>query len=230
MAADMIQIERPAPPDIVKELSPVVSQARAFEVTDIDSDRIAQERGRNCRLGEKAIEDHFARTKRALIDAKKAFDASVAALIGPIAEARAIYFAKSDTFQSEERKRAEEESRRLQAQARKEEEERQIAAAIEAEASGDMAEAEAIIQEETAAPVVTVAPAVAKVDGVSTTTRWSAEVFELLALVKYVAAHPEWISLLEPNGPNLNRLAVSQRQALSIPGVRAVSKTVRATR
>jgi len=85
-------------------------------------------------------------------------------------------------------------------------------------------------QEPVAAPVIHVAPQVAQVEGVSSMTRWSAEVTDLMELVKYVAAHPEWLSLLEPAMPNLNRLAVAQRQALSIPGVRAISRTVRATR
>ena len=78
--------------------------------------------------------------------------------------------------------------------------------------------------------MIHVAPQVATVEGVSSMTRWSAEVTDLIELVKYVAAHPEWLSLLEPAMPNLNRLAVAQRQALSIPGVRAISRTVRATR
>jgi hypothetical protein len=230
MGAEIITIEKPAPPAIVAELSPIVAVARAFEVTDVETDRIAQERGRHCRLGEKGIEDHFAKTKRALIDAKKAFDSSIAALTGPIAEARAIYFQKSDAFQAAERTKAEEESRRLQAIARKEEQERQLLSAIEAEASGDTLAAEAILQEEVVPPLVTVVPSIAKVEGVSSMTRWSAEVYDKLALDRYVAAHPEWSSLTEPSLPNLNRLAVAQRQALSIPGVRAVSKIVRTTR
>jgi hypothetical protein len=102
--------------------------------------------------------------------------------------------------------------------------------AIEAEAEGDSAAAEAILAEPVSAPIVTVAPQVAKVDGVSSTTRWSAEVMDLMMLVRYVAAHPEWVSLLEANMPNLNRLAISQHEALSIPGVRAVKTTVRSMR
>ena len=228
--SSMIQIERPAPPAIVAELHPIVAAARAFKVVDVETHAEALTRIRRCRSAEKGIEDHFEKTKRALIDAKKTFDASVAALIGPIAEARQSYSDSSEVFEQEQRRKAEEEQRRLQEKARKEEEERQFRAALDAEDRGQAEEAKAILEEKLETPVITVAPAVAKVEGISNRTTWSAEVTDLLALVKYVAGHPEWVSLLEPSMPNLNRLAVAQRQALAIPGVRAVSKTVRATR
>jgi colicin import membrane protein len=40
---------------------------------------------------------------------------------------------------------------------------------------------------------------VAEAEGMSSQTRWHADVVDLLALVRYVAQHPEWINLLEPN-------------------------------
>lgn len=226
----MIQIERPNPPALVAELSPLVKAAQAFEVTDVETNAIALQRLKALRDGEKKIADYFEPARKAADQAKKEILAARDGLIGPIAAARSMYDQKACTFEHEQRRRAEEEQRRLQEQARKEEEERQLLAAIEAEESGNQEEAAAILDEPVAAPVIAVAPQVARVDGVSSTTRWSAEVVDLLELVKYVAAHPEWISLLEPALPNLNRLAVAQRQALAIPGVRAISKTVRSTR
>ena len=135
--------------------------------------------------------------------------------------------------EEEERKRRDEERKRREeeeALRRKEEEERQLQAAILAEQEGNKDEAEAILAAPVSIPTVTVAPQVAKVEGVFTRTTWSAEVLDFGALVRYVAAHPEWESLLEPNTPNLNRLAISQHEALSIPGVRAVATTGRGTR
>jgi hypothetical protein len=228
--ASFIQIEKPAPPAIVAELNPLVVQARAFKVVDVETHAAALERIKRLRAGEKGIEDHFARAKKAASDAHKEIVAAVNALIGPVAEARRIYDTNAAIYEAVKRKEAEEEQRRLQEKARKEEEDRQLAAAQEAQDLGDAAEAEAIVSEQVSAPVITVQPQVARVEGVSNRTAWSAEVHDLHELVKYVAAHPEWISLLKPAMPNLNRLAVAQRQALSVPGVRAVSKTVRATR
>lgn len=230
VSGEMIQIEKPGPPAIVAELAPLVARAKAFEVRDVESHAEALTVIRRFRAGEKGIEDHFARAKKAASDAHKELVRSIAALVGPIADARSILNAKADAYEREERRKAGEEQRRLQAEARKQEEERALMAAIEAEAAGDSQESAAILEQPVSVPVVTVAPAIAKVEGVSTRVLWSAEVTDLHALIVYVAAHPEWVSLLEPSMPNLNRLAVSQRAALSLPGVRAVDRTSRATR
>ena len=230
MATEMIQIEKPSPPALVAELSPLVKAAQAFEVVDVETNTTALQRLRVLRDGEKRIADYFEPARKAADAAKKEILAARDGLIAPIAAARSIYDQKAGAYEQEERRKAEDEQRRLQAQARKEEEERALLAAIEAEESGDAAQAEAILAEPVSVPVVSVAPQVAKVEGVSSRTAWSAEVHDVEALIKYVAAHPEWSSLLEPCMPNLNRLAVAQREALAIPGVRAVSRTVRSTR
>ena len=226
----MIQIEKPSPPSIVAELSPLVQAARAFEVADVETNAQALVRVRDLRRGEKMIADHFEPTRKHLDAAKKELLAFRDGLIGPIAAARSIYDGKAADYEAAERKKAEDEQRRLQAEARKQEEERALMAAIEADEAGQPEAAAAILAEPVDVPMVTVAPSVAKVDGVSSSTRWSAEVHDLHALVCYVAKHPEWVSMLEANMPTLNRLAVSQRDAMAIPGVRAVSSTIRATR
>jgi hypothetical protein len=228
--ASVIQIERPAPPSIVQELAPLVAEAKAFEVPDVHSHALALERIKVLRSGERKILEYWEPSRKAADAAKREILAARDGLIGPLAEARVIYDRKAAEYEAAERRKAEEEQRRLQEQARKEEEERQLADAQAAQDAGDAVLAEAIIQEPVSVPAVRVAPAIAQVAGVSTRTLWSAEVTDLLALVKYVAQHPEWVSLLEPAMPNLNRLAVAQRDALKIPGVRAVATTSRSTR
>lgn len=229
-SAAMIQIEKPAPPAIVQELAPLVAQAKAFPVANVDSHGEALERIKKLRRGEKMIADAFEPSRKAADAAKKEILSLRDGLIGPLAEARTIYDRTALAYEQEERRKAEEEQRRLQEIARKQEEERQLQDAIAAEQSGNVAERDAILAETPSVPVVKVAPAVAQVEGVSTRTTWSAEVTDMEALIGYVASHLEWSSLLMPNGPNLNRLAVAQREALSIPGVRAVASTVRSSR
>ncbi len=94
--------------------------------------------------------------------------------------------------------------------------------------SGESAEAEAILEETVEAPVVRVEPRLANVDGVRTQRRYKAEVTDKMELIRYVATHPEWTGLLDPNMPALNGLARSQREALSIPGVKAVAHDTKA--
>jgi hypothetical protein len=227
---DLITIERPGPPAIVAELAPFVTAAKQYEVKDVASHEQALTIIKRFRNGERGIEEHFARAKKAASDAHKELVRSIAALVGPIAEARSIMDHKADEYEKEEQRKADEEARRLQEKARKEEEDRKLAEAQAAQDAGDKALAEEIMSEPVTVPVVIVAPAVAEVAGVSTRILWSAEVFDLMALVRFVAANPQWEHLLEPNVPNLNRLAVAQHEAMKTPGVRAVSTTSRSTR
>lgn len=228
--SDMITIEKPGPPEVVTLLSPLVAQAKEFQVTDIQSNTHALNRIKALRDGERQIKDYFEPARKAADSAKKEILAARDGLIGPIQQARIIYDRTADAYEQEQRTIALEEERRLQEIIRRQEEDRQLQDAIAAEEAGDTEQANLILEEKVEAPIVTVAPQVATVKGVSKTTRWSAEVFDMAALAEYVATHPEWISLLDANMPNLNRLAVSQHEALSIPGVRAVSTSTRSTR
>ena len=230
--AQVINVEVPSPPEVVAQLSPIVAEARAFVVNDQESNAVALERFRQLRAGEKAIETHFAKAKKDASDAHKSIVAAVNGLVAPIAEARGIYDRAAQAFEAAEREKARQEEERLRLEAKKREDDRALMDAAQAEAEGDTASAEAIISEaaHAPAPAIYVAPAVAKVEGVSTRTTWSAEVTDLHALVKHVATHPDDLCLLLPNGPALNKMAQARRQALSIPGVRAMASTVRSSR
>jgi hypothetical protein len=249
---EVITIQKPNPPEVVARMAPIVEAARAFIVSDAGSHEIALQRFKECRAAEKAIEEYFEPSRKAADAAKREILAARDGLVGPVAEARSLYDRAAKQFERDEQQRADEERRRLQEQARKDEEERQLLSAIEAEESGDVGTAEAILAAPVEPAAVTVAPRLASVDGVSSRETWSAVLHwsqcsivgctndehrsqGALELVRYVGSHPEWLSLLEigrliDSHPNLNRVAVSQRGALRIPGVRAVSTKGRAAR
>lgn len=117
---------------------------------------------------------------------------------------------------------AEAERKRLQAQAEA------------AERVGNAEAADAMRAASTMVQVVPEPVAVAKrpSDGLQKRVTWSAEVFDLQALVKAVATGEQPITLLEPNMTALNGMARSLREALAraVPGVRAVDKTGYAAR
>lgn len=233
--AEVVRIEKPAPPAIVAELTPLVEAAKAFVVVDVESNAEALERVKLLRAGEKRIQDYYEPARKSAEQTKKEILVLRDRPMGVFAEARTIYDRKADHYEQGERDKAAAEERRLQTEARKEEEQRQRREAIEADARGDVAEAEAILAETPEVPVVTVAPAIAKVEGVASRVIWSATIHDFNLLVRYVAAHPEWESLLEPEAldkshPNLNRIAIAQRAAMRIPGVRAVPTRGRSTR
>jgi hypothetical protein len=147
-----------------------------------------------------------------------------------IAEARRLE--EERQRQEQERIRAEQERERARLQ--REAEEKRLAEAAELEQAGKLEQAAAAIE----APVVVEAPAplappplkplyvppAPQMKGVGFTERWSAEVVDIAALVRYAGAHPE-LGLVVANTATLNALARTQKAALSIPGVKAVSET-----
>lgn len=229
-----IQIDRPAPPAIVAELAPVVAEARLFQIENIESHAIALQRAKALRAGEKKIEEAFEPSRKAADTAKKEILTLRDSLIGPIAAARQIYDRNASIYEAQERQKAADEQRRLQEKARKEEEERQLAAAQEAQDRGDKDEAEAIVSEPVSAPVIHVAPAVAEVEGVSGRKSWAPEVYDVVECLLFMTRRQEWRAALERLKPELETIlrpmATAQRQNLSIPGVRAVEKSVRSYR
>lgn len=176
---------------------------------------------------EREVVDLFAEPKRAAHAAHKAITEAEKKLLTPLQSARSLISGKCDTYEREQRRLAQAEQARLEREAREREEQKRLEDSVLAQEAGEADEAQAILESPVIVPAVHVAPAVAEVEGVGTQTRWSAEVTNLHELIVFVAAHPEWVSLLEPSMPSLNRLAVTQRQNMNIPGVRAVPKTIR---
>lgn len=150
-----------------------------------------------------------------------------AASIDPYEAAIKLVTQKANQFIREAEARAEDERRKLEAEAKKAEEDRKLADAAAAETP---AEAEAILNEPVNVPAVIAAPVVAKVAGSQFRDCWKAEGHDLMATVKFVAAHPEYSYLLTYSATGLTSVARSQKSAAKIPGVRVWNDPVRATR
>jgi len=102
----------------------------------------------------------------------------------------------------------------------------------EAESRVDQGVAEVALLQQTAtlftAPIA--APAIIKTQGVSTRKVWKAEVADKIALVRYVAAHPEYVDLLDANMPNVNKIALALKANCPLDGVRVFEDSVLAAR
>jgi DNA gyrase/topoisomerase IV subunit A len=75
---------------------------------------------------------------------------------------------------------------------------------------------------------VTAAPR--KTAGVSTRMVWKAEISDKLALIRYVAEHPEYVDLLEANMPAVNKIALALKANCPLAGVRVFEDAVIAAR
>ena len=131
----------------------------------------------------------------------------------------------------QQRIRREEEDRLRQEQEAREREQREAEAAA-AEAQGATAEAEAIRQAPSTAPPVALPrdQFVPKVEGVSQRVSWKAEVTDLGALVKAVAAGQVPIQALKADTVFIGKQARAMREALAYPGVRVYSEATTVTR
>ena len=67
-------------------------------------------------------------------------------------------------------------------------------------------------------------PAPTEVEGISVSSLWSAEVFDEVALIGFIHNNPQWAHLLSIDMKELNTLARMQKDAMSLPGARAVVK------
>ncbi|AOJ69362.1 hypothetical protein [Burkholderia savannae] len=117
----------------------------------------------------------------------------------------------------------------------------QAAAAGDVESAARLnAEAESRVEQgaaevatlQTTATLVT-APVVAapvRTAGVSTRKVWKAEVSDKLALIRYVAAHPEYVDLLDANMPAVNKIALALKKNCPLDGVHVFEDDVIAAR
>jgi len=81
----------------------------------------------------------------------------------------------------------------------------------------------------TAAPVP-VASAAPKVSGLSTRKNWKARCVDKIALVRFVAANPTFLNLLDVNQSALNQMAKAQKDAMQIGGCEAYPDEVMSAR
>jgi hypothetical protein len=145
--------------------------------------------------------------------------------LNPVKQAKKDAKQKCISWDAVQEAKRREEQARLEAEARKRAEDEQLALAAQLEKEGDQETAEAVLAEPVqVAPVVVqrTAPAATRLSAGRSV--WSAEVTNLMALVKAVAEGRQPITLLEPNMTALNGMARSLKSSLSIPGVRAVER------
>ena len=150
----------------------VREQADILTITD----KLSYERGKELLLTVKDLRKEIANTFKPIIE--KAFAAHREAIAQqkkieePLIQAEGIIKGRVATFLMEEERKRREEETRLRILAQKAEEERQLQAALQAEADGDIAEAEAILDEVPFVPPPIVPRVVETGGGISMKTNW----------------------------------------------------------
>jgi hypothetical protein len=217
------------PATLVEESAPVVQQAlafpdqaRALRISDATTYQTACEFLKGVKALRGKIADTFGPHITRAHDAHKSLIASKADAEAPLAEAERVVKAALIAFDQAESKARQAEVLRLQAEARRQELERRTADAQALMDAGECDEAQALLESDLNVAVVAIAPATPKISGISFRESWSANVEDIVALIQYVAQHPQFVGLLQANQPALNAQARSLKQQMQIPGVKAV--------
>lgn len=225
-AAQIIDIE---PRELALERKALYwpNRAREMRIFDQATYELAADALRGIKLLRDEIEQTFGPIVKKAHEAHKEAVAQRKKVEAPLEEAERIfkgnisgYLIEQERIRLEAERKAREEAERLQAEA--------IEASIEAaEESGASAEEiAAIIEQPMVAPVVSVAPTVQPVSGISAAKTYRVEVVNLRELAKAVATGAVPETYIAANLPALNGVARSTRGAISIPGVRIVEDSV----
>jgi hypothetical protein len=203
-------------------------RAKALKILDHDKYCDAAEMLKNIKALRVRIAETFDPHVKRAHDAHKALVKEKADAEAPLTEAERVLKTAIVAYDQEQERLRREEERRLQEIARKDEETRRLneAAAMEAEGNRTedpelLYEANKLIETPAPTPVVTVARTTPKVSGVTMRETWSGRVTDKTRLIRFVAEHPEYANLIEPNMAAVNALARSLKGALKVDGVQA---------
>jgi hypothetical protein len=148
-------------------------QARLITVTDKMSMEIADNTVDEIGKAITRINSHYKPLADAAFKSHRLITAQWNEMKRPLEDVKTHLVNQVKSYQRKVREEAEAEQRRLDEIARKQEEDRRLAEALEAEQSGNVEEAQAIIEEEMFVPTPIVRPDVPKVDNRKYATRWA---------------------------------------------------------
>lgn len=207
----------------------IINSAKSLTIQNITDYKYAQVTMREVKDRIKELTDTRMEQTRPLDESKNKIIAFFAIPLQRLNDAKNYLNTIMVKFTEEQEVIRREEEKHLQEEARKRAEEEVLRAAIEAEIAGEKEEAEAILQEPVYVPPIRVVSEIPKSKESHIRENWSAEIIDVMALVKGIAEGKVDIQAIEPNHliknhPFLNTMASRYQLKLNIPGVKAISK------
>ena len=221
MTTQMISIPTPDPTPL-REAELALAWAKQFPITSPESYACAAEERKSMKRQWRALEELRKKTLKPFDDGRRGVQALFTPALDALKEADDIVERGMLDYRAAEQRAAQEAARAEAERLRKEQE----ALATMAEQCGDPETAEDLRGQHVHVPVA--APVAA--EGTWTTTRWHAELTDIVALCKAVADGTAPAELVQLNQPAANRMASALRDAVSYPGLRFVSTTSLAVR
>lgn len=219
----MVTVPLPDTSEVRREITEVEAKAAAMVIDSNETYEAGWEFLKTVAGLKKKVSGLFDPIKKAMNATLDVLRTKEKETAGPLDKAREIMEPKLIAWKKEQDRKAAEERARLEAEARKaaEEQRKRELKALQKEGLKDMAKE--LKQAPLLVPAVHVAAA-PKIEGGSVRTTWKAEVVDLMALVKAVAAGKAPLTYVEPAMPILNKQASSLKGEMKIPGVKAVPK------
>ena len=210
--------------ELNKEILPELSVAAEIVVRDAESYQMAGETWKSLTALEKKIKAYWEEDVSSALKLHRSLVAKRDAMLVPVGEQKNTLRLGMKSFEDEQDKIRRVEQARLEEEARKAAEEAALAKALALEKNGHKAAAETVIATPVVVPTVYVPKTTPTGFGNATRRVWSAEVTDLMALVKAVAAGTVPIQAIEANMVFLNGQSRMLKSALAYPGVRSVEK------
>jgi uncharacterized membrane protein YqiK len=227
-----ITIERPQTD--IAEVSGLLKVAEGFHVIDDDSAQMAVDECKSIVAKKKVIEEERVKITKPLLEAQRATNDLFKKLTEPLERAERTYKSKVLTYQQDQERKRREEAAKAEEAARKERE-RLEKEAQKLEAKGKSEQAEAKREVAAMMPTTFEAPPAPTFAGFSGRKNWKARLAPGMTdidLMKWVIAHPEYVSLFDRNESKLNALAKTHEGKLHevIPALTAYNDAVGAVR
>lgn len=219
-----------SPQDLAQQVPGWEMIARTLEVVDLPS----LDRAGNYIQAVKALQQQADETFDPII--RKAHEAHKEALAqkkritDPLVQAETTLKSKVGEHLERARQAREEEERRLRAENERLAAEQREAEIEEAESAGATGEEISVLAQAPLYVAPVIRPAAPKMNGLTQRELWRAEVTDLHALVRFVAANPQYLNLLQANTAAVGAIARTLRSAMNIPGIRVLRETTVATR
>lgn len=210
--------------ELNREIGPELAIAGEIVVKDAATYQMAGETWKSLTALEKKIKAYWEEDVSSALKLHRSLVAKRDAMLVPVGERKNALRLDMKTFEDEQERIRRAAQAKAEEEARKAAEEAALAQAVSLESNGHKAAAEALMAAPVVAPAVFVPKTTPTGFGNATRRTWGAEVTDLMALVKAVAAGTVPIQTLEANTVFLNGQARMLKAALSYPGVRAVEK------
>jgi hypothetical protein len=224
-----MEMQIPIEKEIETQAIALRSEALAFQVVDQQSYSLANEFGKRIKAAMKQIDDYCDPVIEAAHQAHKKAVEQKKKFYAPFEEAKKIIDEKQIAWWKAEQERIAIEKRKAEEEARKKAEEERLRQAQELQDAGLTEAAQEALEQPIVIEKVAIDEPI-KAGGESYRESWSAEVVDIMALVKAVANGSQPIAYLQPNMTALNSAARTFKGTVQIPGVKIVSSTILARR